>query len=212
MRHSHDKETPAGIATLVVRRLDGDRTQRAGALLLSIGATRGTSEVGPLEPGEYEVRLAAAAFRARPDRQRVRIVADARAELRFDLEPEGMIVGEVLAESSRVERPAGSYQRPEDAIRVDSIRLDGPGGTRVLKPRREARSTLLDAYLDGRNDASNQLFCFVGLAAGEYLLTVSADGYETSISRYQVVPGHLSPQPPVVMRKSVSRGQRNAAR
>jgi len=212
MRHPHDQEPPAGIATLVMRRLDGDRAQRAGTVLLSIGTTSGNSEVGSLEPGQYEVRLAAAPFRARPDRQRIRIESGKRAQVRFDLEPEGMIIGEVLSESSRVDRPAGSYQRAEDAIRADSIQLEGPGGVRLLTPRREAKSSLLDAYLDGRNDASNQMFCFLGLAAGDYTLTVQAAGYETNVSRYRIVPGHHSPLPPVVMRKAAASVKSKTAR
>jgi len=212
MRHPHDQDPPAGIATLVMKRLDGDRAQRAGTVLLSIGPTSGNPEVGSLEPGQYEVRLAAAPFRARPDRQRIRIETGRRAQVRFDLEPEGMIIGEVLSASNRIDRPAGSYQRAEDAIRADSIELEGPGGVRVLKPRREAKSSLLDAYLDGRDDASNQLFCFLGLAAGEYTLTVRATGYETNVSRYRIVPGHHSPVPPVVMRKAASSGKHDVAR
>jgi len=202
MNHPAGSDGPTGIATIVMRQLDGALARRRENLLLAIAADGGKAAVGPIAPGEYEVRLVVAPFRAQPDRQRVRIMKGAQAEVRFNLVPDGMLIGEVLRESSRIDMPAGSMPRADNAIRVDAIRLEGPGGARELVPRREAQSSLLDAYLDGRNDASNQLFCFMGLAEGEYVLTVRASGYETNVSRYTVVPGRHPHLPPVIMRKA----------
>ena len=111
------------------------------------------------------------------------------------------MIGEVVAQSDRVNRPAGSYQRAENAIQADLIRLTGPSISRQVVPHAAARGALLEAYLDGRDAAANQLFCFMGLPAGEYTLTVQARGYETHTSNYSVVPGRFAILPPVVMRK-----------
>ena len=53
-----------------------------------------------------------------------------------------------------------------------------------------------------RDAAANQVFCFRGLPAGDYTLTVEARGYETQTSTYPVVPGRDAILPPVVMRKA----------
>jgi len=202
---------PTGISTLALRRLDGAATDGADDFTLAVGGIRAGAKLGPLPPGEYEVRLAAAAFRADPDRQLVRIEAGATAGIRFDLQPEGVIIGEVVAQSDRVNRPAGSYQRAENAIQADRITLEGPVSREVI-PRRAARGALLEAYLDGQDAAANQLFCFLGLPAGEYQLTVRAQGYETHTSTYSVIPGRFTAMPPVVMRRSGSRGHRTTPR
>jgi pimeloyl-ACP methyl ester carboxylesterase len=192
---------PSGISTLVLRRLDGDDPNGTDDFTLAVSGIRAGARLGPLPPGEYEVRLAAASFRARPDRQRLRIETGASAEINFDLQADGVMIGEVVAQSDRVNRPAGSYQRAENAIQADLIRLTGPGVSREVVPHAAARGALLEAYLDGRDAAANQLFCFMGLPAGEYTLTVQARGYEIHMSNYSVVPGRFAILPPVVMRK-----------
>jgi len=199
---SGDGLQPAGISTLVLRRLDGDGLEGTDDFTLAVTDIRAGTRLGPVPPGEYEARLATASFRALPDRQRLHIEAGRLARIHFELQPQGVILGEVVAQSDRVNRPAGSYQRAENAIQADVIRLTGPSITRELVPQPAARSVLLDAYLDGRDAAANQLFCFLGLPAGEYQLTVQAKGYETHTSTYSVDPGHEAVVPPVVMRRS----------
>ena len=190
-----------GNATIVMRRLEGQPPRPTGRLLFAVAPVAGRADIGPLEPGDYEVRFSATGFRAVPDRQRIRIATGGQANVNFRLDPEGVLMGEVLRESGLRGRPAGSFQRAGDALHVGSIRLDGPGGVRELVPRRETESSVLDAYLDGHDHASNHLFCFVGLPPGQYVLTVSARGFETNASRYSVVPGQPVPVPPIVMRK-----------
>lgn len=202
VRRAVDGLQAAGISTLALRRLDGDSTDGREDFTLPVTDLHAGAKLGPLPPGEYEVRLATAAFRARPDRQRVRISPGVVTNIHFDLAPDGVMLGEVVAQSDRVSRPAGSYQRAENAIQADVIRLQNASVSRELVPQSAARGALLDAYLDGRDAAANQLFCFVGLAAGEYQLTVEARGYETYTSTYAVTPGHYAVLPPVVMRRS----------
>ena len=192
---------PSSISTLVLRRLDGDAKDGSEDFTLAVSGIRAGARLGPLPTGDYEVRLAAAAFRALPDRQHLRIAPGAIAPIHFDLEADGVLIGEVVARSDRVKRPAGSYQRAENAIQADVIRLAGPV-SRELRPHPAARGAVLDAYLEGRDAAANQVFCFRGLPAGDYTLTVEARGYETQTSTYPVVPGRDAILPPVVMRKA----------
>ena len=199
---------PAGISSLVLRRLDGGNSGDTDDFTLAVSDIHAGPKLGPLPSGEYEVRLAAASFRALPDRQRVRIEPGGTAAIHFDLKADGVMLGEVVAQSDRVHRPAGSYQRAENAIQADAIRLTGPSISRELIPQPAPRGSLLEAYLDGRDAAANQLFCFLGLPAGEYLLTVEARGYLTHTSTYSVVPGRYAGLPPVVMRKNPSAGHR----
>jgi pimeloyl-ACP methyl ester carboxylesterase len=212
VRPAVDGLQAAGISTLVLRRLDGDRAEDSEDFTLPVTDLHAGAKLGPLPPGEYEVRLATAAFRARPDRQRLRITPGGVTSIHFDLAPDGVIIGEVVAQSDRVNRPAGSYQRAENAIQADVIRLQNASVSRELVPQPAARGALLEAYLDGRDAAANQLFCFLGLPAGEYQLTVEARGYETSTSTYSVEPGRYAVMPPVVMRRSGPGSHRMAPR
>jgi pimeloyl-ACP methyl ester carboxylesterase len=197
-------ESATGISTLVLRRIDGAHSDRDEDLMLAIADVGAPTTLGPLAAGEYEARLAMAPFRAVPDRQRVRLEPGGVAQLRFDLRPDGVMIGEVVAQSDRVHRPAGSYQRAENAIQADSITLVGATITRELTARPGPRGSLLEAYLDGRDDAANQAFCFLGLPAGDYQLTIRAKGFETYTSRYTIVPGRYAPLPPVVLRRAAS--------
>ena len=138
----------------------------------------------------------------------MRIEPGGNAAIHFDLKADGVMLGEVVAQSDRVHRPAGSYQRAENAIQADAIRLTGPSISRELRPQPAPRGALLEAYLDGRDAAANQLFCFLGLPAGDYVLTVEARGYETQTSTYSVVPGRYAVLPPVVMRRVGATGGR----
>lgn len=201
---------PSGISTLVLRRLDGDSTG-TDDFTLAVSGTRAGTKLGPLPPGEYEARLAAASFRALPDRQRLRIQPGRSAGIQFDLQADGVMIGEVVAHSDRINRPAGSYQRAENAIQADVIRLEGPVSREVI-PKKAPRGGVLDAYLDGRDAAENQVFCFLGLPAGEYELTVEARGYETHRSSYSVVPGRDAIVPPVVMRRRGTAGHQTKPR
>jgi len=203
---------PGGISTLVLRSLDGGIPDGIDDFTLAVTGIHAGATLGPLPPGEYEVRLAAASFRAQPDRQRLRIEPGDVAGIHFDLQPDGVMIGEVVAPPDRVRRPAGSYQRGENAIQADVIRLTGPAVSRELVPERAGRGALLDAYLDGRDAGTNQLFCFLGLPAGDYVLTVQAKGYETHTSTYSVIPGRFAAMPPVVMRRSSASGRRTTPR
>ncbi|HEX6398219.1 MAG TPA: alpha/beta fold hydrolase, partial [Steroidobacteraceae bacterium] len=151
VRRATDGLQAAGISTLVLRRLDGDSAEGSEDFTLPVTDLHAGAKLGPLPPGEYEVRLAAAAFRARPDRQRLRISPGRVSNIHFDLAPDGVIIGEVVAQSDRMNRPAGSYQRAENAIQADLIRLQNAAVTRELVPQPAARGALLDAYLEGRD-------------------------------------------------------------
>jgi hypothetical protein len=86
---------------------------------------------------------------------------------------------------------------------VRRIVLQGPGGsTRELVPRHgSVRPDLVNAFLDGRDDADGALFSFVGLAGGEYVLTVEADGYAPHVSRHHVKVGQVTPAANVLLRR-----------
>jgi hypothetical protein len=129
---------PSSISTLVLRRLDGDAKDGSEDFTLAVSGIRAGARLGPLPTGDYEVRLAAAAFRALPDRQHLRIAPGVIAPIHFDLEADGVLIGEVVARSDRVKRPAGSYQRAENAIQADVIRLAGRCRASSGRARRRA--------------------------------------------------------------------------
>jgi pimeloyl-ACP methyl ester carboxylesterase len=164
-------------------------------LPIPVGAT---GPFGPIPPGRYDAAIAAISYRAPAGRQRVEVSNGQVAALAFDLAPEGSLQGQIGAAGTTARQPAGTRPMP-GPVRVERLVLRGPGGTRVLVPRRGDESDLLTAYLDGRDEAIGSYFSFLGLAEGEYTLTIEASGHLPHVSRHRVQPGVATPLAPLLL-------------
>ncbi|MFH0998409.1 MAG: hypothetical protein V1844_23375 [Pseudomonadota bacterium] len=71
---------------------------------------------------------------------------------------------------------------------IQSINLRGAGVDRTLVPLRED-ADYFDCYLAGADFAIKSGFCFYGLPAGEYVLTITAEGYSPYSTNCTVLPG-----------------------
>lgn len=192
----------SALPSLLLRPLEGDQPAAALQWLpLSPGA--GTAMVGPIPAGRYEASVVAPGFRSQPVRQRITLLADGELVLDFSLAPQGALFGQVGVATDPIALPPGGYRAPQPDVPVRRIVLQGPGGgTRELVPRHgSARPDLVNAFLDGRDDADGALFSFVGLDGGEYVLTVEAEGYAPHVSRHHVKVGQVTPTANVLLRR-----------
>jgi hypothetical protein len=194
--------TPRPLPTLLLYPAPADApAPSAPQASLVVALTAGDSgrRVAPIPPGTYDAALVASAFRTEPATQRVRVVAGADAALRFRLTPQGALSGYVGAEVGAGDNPAGSYQPPHAGVMIREITLVGEGGRRTLVPRRDGDDDLVWRYLHGRDGAYRAQFSFVGLPAGEYELSIVADGHSPYRSRHTVVPGRQPPLRPITL-------------
>lgn len=168
-------------------------------LVVALTADDSGRRVAPIPPGTYDAALVALGFRTEPATQRVRVAAGTNAALDFRLTPQGALSGYVGAETGAGDNPAGSYQPPHAGVTIREITLVGAGVRRTLVPRRDGDDDLVWRYLHGRDDAYRAQFSFVGLPAGEYELSIVADGYSPHRSRHTVVPGRQPPLRPITL-------------
>jgi hypothetical protein len=189
-----------GLPVLLLDPVDG----RAGAERVAIPLTADDSgrQVGPVPPGSYDAGLVAPAFRTEPRRVRVLVEPGGRPPtLSFRLLPQGALNGYVGADAQPVEAPAGSYRPPHESVRITRITLEGAGTRRSLSPRQDGADDSVERYLAGEDSAWRSYFSFVGLAAGEYELTLTADGHRPHVSRHTVVPGRPAQIAPIVLQR-----------
>jgi hypothetical protein len=189
----------AALPLLLLRPVGDGATRQRDALTLTLATDDSGRSIGPVPAGTYDVSLVAAGFRSAPRTVRVRLDADQTPALAFRLEPQGTLGGYVGEALDPVQGPAGSYRRPHSTIRIRSIKLSGAGALRELVPRAGSSVELLESYLLDHDDAVQSGFSFVGLPAGDYELSIVADGHRPHRSRHQVVPGRQQALMPVVL-------------
>lgn len=158
--------------------------------------------VGPVPPGNYDVGLVAPGFRGEPRSVPVSVGRDAVPALGFRLVPQGELSGYIAADAGEFSRPAGVFQPPHAALRGLTVTLEGATGRRVLRKQGEALRDLVGCPFDGEDRLGQAAFCFVGLAEGDYTLTITAEGYRPAVSRHRVVPGQPGPDKPFVLERA----------
>jgi pimeloyl-ACP methyl ester carboxylesterase len=188
---------PTGLPTLLLTPADAASAREPTAIALSLEDNG--RKIGPIPAGTYDAALVAAAYRTEPRRLRIRVDADKTPVVSFRLTPQGTLGGYVGVEMSATDNPAGSYRPPHETVRINSITLSGAGVQRSLVPRRSGSDNVVDRYLDGRDDAYGAFFSFVDLPAGDYQLTIVADGYRPHTSSHTVVPGQPGRLSPIVL-------------
>ena len=131
-----------------------------------------------IAPGKYDVAVFALGYRAEPARVTVVAALDQEPVVKAFLRPIGLVVGQL--------------RMTNQDFSLRAVTLRGPLGapnpeTRVLKPEKEVDAE--EALISGLDFASNSFFGFRNLRAGEYEVTIQADGYKTARITRTVVPG-----------------------
>ncbi|MCW5658671.1 MAG: alpha/beta hydrolase [Burkholderiaceae bacterium] len=190
---------PKALPLLVLDPVGGAAQPVKSRLTITLSPDGNGRDIGPVPAGDYEAAMFAGSFRTEPRRLRVRIDPGRVPSASFRLIAQGALSGYVGADVAPADNPAGSLLPPHKTIRIVSITLAGSAGKRTLTPRTGGGDDLIDAYLDGRDDARGAFFSFVDLAPGNYELTIIADGYRPHRSSHTVEPGRPAQLSPIAM-------------
>lgn len=174
----------------------------AGGDPMVLAVEGAAGRIGPIGPGRYVASLVAPGFSSRPAFVPAIVDDGAAAALTFVLRPQGMLSGYVGDDGDSVRRPAGSWRPPHPSLRIRSITLEGAGIRRRLEPQADGGDQTLAHFARGADYAYRASFSFVNLPAGDYELTIEADGRAPHRSRHTVVPGRPAPVSPIVMRSA----------
>lgn len=136
-------------------------------------------EHGPIPSGNYEVSMIAPSFSPEPVRIPVRIEQGRVPKVKFSMKPVGYIRGYVVKKEPNIQ--AGKDRPPDTEVQIQSIALRGNGIDRTLNPMKEKSSyseLFPGHYLSETDFTAEGTFFFFGLPAGEYEMSINANGYE----------------------------------
>ncbi len=149
---------------------------------------------GPLPAGKYLADMISVAARTVDTGVPVIIERNKIEKIDFVFEADGELRGFVSAPLKPENRYAGMpevvYQQDNENLRVQSITLTGNGIRRTLKPIQQKNMNDWEQLILSRSDFCHQKrFGFFGLPAGNYTLSIKAEGYKLYEKKYSVIPG-----------------------
>lgn len=146
-------------------------------------------ELGPFPPGEYQASLLAFAYAATPQTLPLKISSSSTPKLMFTLKPEGMLYGNFSSATMPFASPASDPRKLNQDVYIDSITLSDGQHTRVVIPHQGEADQTIDSWLEGKDYATQSFFLFVGLAEGDYRITIKSRGQPLYSEIRHVVPG-----------------------
>ncbi len=152
--------------------------------------------LGPFPSGDYIANMVTMAGKPRRKNIPVSIESNKTRELDFVFIPDGVIRGCVTTslkpEDKTVGMPDYRYRSADKKIIIQSITLEGNGIHRVLH-QIEGEDVDNYDYLISRTDICyNTFFGFFGLPAGDYKLSINAEGYKSIEKNYSIKPGIMN--------------------
>ncbi len=154
-------------------------------------------ETGAIIPKKYDVSLCALGFKTEPDKITLDVKPGKIEEVRFILKPQGMIAGYIVAATSKDDNFWGFYKELPGNVKIRAIKLTGAAISRTLVPADKMREReVLAAFLSSKDFASKSVLSFFNLPAGDFDLTIEADGCETFTTKIKVQPGEFVPPAP----------------
>ncbi|BHH83049.1 alpha/beta hydrolase [Desulforhopalus sp. 52FAK] len=149
--------------------------------------------VGPFPPGEYLASVVTMAGKTIEKAIHVTVESDTIKELDFVFTPDGAIRGCVVMPIEKDDKVVGmpdyNYRLADRKIKIDSITLHGNGVNRTLQQIEGEDINNYDWAILRSDICYNKCFGFFGLPAGDYTLTINAQGCIPSIKKYSVQPG-----------------------
>jgi hypothetical protein len=154
-------------------------------------------ETEGIVPGDYEASLCALGFRTDPANYPVTVKAGKITEAGFTLRPQGMVAGVITATTTADDSYWGYLQALSDKVKVSAIHLAGADLMRTLRPSDGMSDReVLKTFLASKDYAYKNQFAFFDLPAGNYALSIEADGCEPFTRDLEVRPGEFIPPPP----------------
>ncbi|MFC1766231.1 lipase family alpha/beta hydrolase [Planctomycetota bacterium] len=181
------KESPHPMLMLMLRPVDQPRAE----MMLTLRPEDTGREHGPFPAGQYEVSLIAPAFMVEPASHPLHLEEGRVPNVSFRLKPVGFIRGYVAKKEPNIQ--AGKFREPDADVRIQSITLKGNGVNRSLNPTPSAPHYDMlypEHSLSGTDFSAQGAFFFFNLPAGQYVLSLHAQGYRPYTMTYQVKPGH----------------------
>lgn len=194
VRHAFDPpdiKKPLHMALILIPEGDAKETQ------INLKPALDRQETGAVAPGKYDASLLALGFKTEPASIQVTINAGKITESSFVLRPQGIAAGVIIASTILKDSYWGYFQGLPDKVKIRVIRLSGPGLTRELRPDKVLTDKeSLRTFAAARDYATKNYFAFFDLPAGNYTLSIEADGCEPFTTTVTVTPGEFTPPPP----------------
>jgi pimeloyl-ACP methyl ester carboxylesterase len=167
--------------------------QGAAATVIHLSPDDSGRRIGPFPAGNYTVSLVAAAVRPDKHNVPVSIASNGTHDLKFTLQPDGMVYGHVATAQNAEDRPAGmpaeQYLPGSKKVTIQMVELKGAGIERILHPAEGENLNTWNPLLSSTDFCRNDYFHFFGLPAGEYEVKITAKGFRPSLKAYVVKPG-----------------------
>jgi len=187
-----DAKIPAQMTLVLVPTESNEKDKQ-----LKINPLQSEQETGAIAPGKYKAYLSALGFKTEPDHIPVDITGGHIADAAFTLKPRGMVANYIYAATATHDNFWGFYRDLPKNVKIKSIRISGVSVSRTLTPKDEMSDREeMDKFLESRDYALKNSFVFFDLPAGNYDLTIDADGCETFSTRIRVQPGDFTPFAP----------------
>lgn len=154
-------------------------------------------ETGAVTPGDYEASLCALGFKTDPANHPISVKAGKITDISYTLSPQGMVAGVISATATADDSYWGYLRALPDKIKVRAISLIGVGIKRTLTPSDDMSDReVLKTFFSSKDFLCKDGFAFFDLPAGDYTLSIEADGCEPYTTMVKVQPGEFIPPPP----------------
>lgn len=162
--------------------------------VLVLGPESNGKVLGPFPCGDYRASIIAESIKPQEKWTSVSIESNHTNELNFVFTPDGVIAGYLTSaikpENKYIGMPSWEYLPEDNKIQFTSIILKGAGVNRTLPLLIDEKTNWIDLETSRTDYFYNGYLRLFGLPAGEYELTVKAEGHETlTIKGILVTPG-----------------------
>ena len=187
-----DVKIPLQMAFVLIP-TDGDEKETQ----LKVNPYLTRQETGAVAPGDYEASLCALGFKTEPANHPLSVKGGKITEVGFTLSPQGMVAGVIAATTAADDSYWGYFQALPAKVKIRTIQLAGAGLFRVVRPADGMSDReVLRTFLASKDFAYKNQFAFFDVPAGEYNLSITADGCEPYATTVKVHPGEFVPPSP----------------
>ncbi len=148
---------------------------------------------GPFPPGDYFANVVITEGKTDKKNVRISIENNKTKEINFSFAPDGIVLGLITAPLKQEEQFAGmpdyQFRTVDNNINIQSITLTGNGIQRTVQQLKGEHINSYNWLISRKDFSYNTFFAFLGLPAGDYQLSIKAEGYKTLIKNYSITPG-----------------------